>query len=138
MLLKIDIAFDLAISDVQPCRHTSHVATENFNFNDKDTIFFSQIFTKVAIAKSLLSHNCVKCGEKLNIVGHHFFDHINFLFCYVKIKFSLLKVLPANLVFIYIGHAKCFFFATWAEKTNKPKNKQISFHRGRSMYHRFL
>jgi hypothetical protein len=31
-----------------------------------------------------------------------------------------------------------FFLAAWAEITNKPKNKQIAFHRGDYMYHRFL
>ncbi len=29
------------------------------------------------------------------------------------------------------------FLAAWAEITNKPKSKQITFHRGDYMYHRF-
>jgi hypothetical protein len=30
------------------------------------------------------------------------------------------------------------FWAVWAEITNQPKSKQITFHRGDFMYHRFL
>jgi hypothetical protein len=30
------------------------------------------------------------------------------------------------------------FLTTWAEITNLPKSKQITFHRGDFMYHRFI
>ncbi len=51
---------------------------------------------------------------------------------------SLPKILYYLLVrysfFIYFY----YFFATWAEITKQPKNKQITFHRGDFIYNRFL
>jgi hypothetical protein len=36
-----------------------------------------------------------------------------------------------------LGGAKMFFLAAWAETTQQPKSKYITFHRGDFMYHRF-
>jgi hypothetical protein len=41
-------------------------------------------------------------------------------------------------IHLYLAVMILIFLATWAEITNQPKSKQITFHRGDFMYHIFF
>ncbi len=52
---------------------------------------------------------------------------------------AILYDIPCSLdIRLYWAVKMLIYWAAWAEITNQPKSKQITFHRGDFMYHRFL